>query len=376
MAEQFDPYHVWLGIPPHEQPPNHYRLLSIPQFSSNPDVIESAADRQMAHLRTFQIGERSDLSQKLLNEVSAARVCLFNQQQKAAYDQELRKQMLPPEAEAADVSETDDVSETSDVIVRTGTKATARQPNRSAARPGVILGVVALVIVLVAAVLFINRTPSQTPIAKTPPPVPAGPTPPKNKLNYLVLSVNQAGSTAEIDDLRVVDLKTNRVFYQNNFDGGKTEHLSLLFRRNDNSPEGKRWHDDPTKTRIVDGRLRLECEGFRRNGAGAYESHATMILKQKLPDDFSIEFSVKKLQWSGHFFFDIISEPRIGSLARASLRYSGSKITEAKAFHHKEVAINLNAPTGKVVHYKLIKRGSELTFQINGTKVAQFSEER
>jgi hypothetical protein len=25
----FDPYHVWLGIPPHEQPPNHYRLLGI-----------------------------------------------------------------------------------------------------------------------------------------------------------------------------------------------------------------------------------------------------------------------------------------------------------------------------------------------------------
>ncbi len=99
MAERFDPYHVWLGIPPREQPPNFYRLLSIPPFSSDPDVIESAADRQMAHLRTFQIGRHSDLSQKLLNEVAAAaRVCLFNEEQKAAYDQRLRQEMLPPEA--------------------------------------------------------------------------------------------------------------------------------------------------------------------------------------------------------------------------------------------------------------------------------------
>ena len=25
--EAIDPYHKWLGIPPHEQPANHYRLL-------------------------------------------------------------------------------------------------------------------------------------------------------------------------------------------------------------------------------------------------------------------------------------------------------------------------------------------------------------
>jgi hypothetical protein len=29
MAGPFDPYHRWLGIPPQEQPPNHYRLLAL-----------------------------------------------------------------------------------------------------------------------------------------------------------------------------------------------------------------------------------------------------------------------------------------------------------------------------------------------------------
>ncbi len=28
----FDPYHKWLGIPPDEQPANHYRLLGLELF--------------------------------------------------------------------------------------------------------------------------------------------------------------------------------------------------------------------------------------------------------------------------------------------------------------------------------------------------------
>jgi hypothetical protein len=90
MPEAFDPYHIWLGIPPEEQPANRYRLLGIRAFETNPDVIESAADRQMAYLRTLQSGKNARLSQQLLNEVSATRVCLLNPQAKAAYDQQLR----------------------------------------------------------------------------------------------------------------------------------------------------------------------------------------------------------------------------------------------------------------------------------------------
>ncbi len=63
MPDRFDPYHQWLGIPRAEQPPNHYRLLSVPLFEPDPAVIENAADRQMAHLRVFQAGKHSKLSQ-------------------------------------------------------------------------------------------------------------------------------------------------------------------------------------------------------------------------------------------------------------------------------------------------------------------------
>lgn len=86
----FDPYHKWLGIPKWEQPPNHYRLLGIHLFENDPDVIEAAADRQMAHIRNYQAGKYSELSQRLLNELSAARLCLLNAEKKRAYDGKLR----------------------------------------------------------------------------------------------------------------------------------------------------------------------------------------------------------------------------------------------------------------------------------------------
>ena len=93
MADEFNPYHVWLGIPPEEQPANHYRLLSLRLFETDGDVIDSAADRQMAHLRTFQSGKHGELTQRLLNEVAAARICLLDPKKRAAYDQQLRAKL-------------------------------------------------------------------------------------------------------------------------------------------------------------------------------------------------------------------------------------------------------------------------------------------
>ena len=101
----FDPYRKWLGIPREEQPANHYRLLGIRLFEDDPDVISNAADRQMAHVRNFQSGQHSTLSQQLLNELSAARLCLLTPEKKAAYDAQLRailarqaQAWTPPEA--------------------------------------------------------------------------------------------------------------------------------------------------------------------------------------------------------------------------------------------------------------------------------------
>jgi hypothetical protein len=91
MADRFDCYYKWLGIPPEEQPPDHYRLLGVRRFESDLDVIDNAASRQMAHVRTFQGGPQAALSQKLLNEIARARACLLDGGAKARYDAELAR---------------------------------------------------------------------------------------------------------------------------------------------------------------------------------------------------------------------------------------------------------------------------------------------
>lgn len=93
MNANFDPYRIWLSIPVREQPPNHYRLLGIELFESDDEVISSAADRQMAHVRSFQSGAYSELSQMILNELAAARVTLLNKQKKTKYDAKLRSKL-------------------------------------------------------------------------------------------------------------------------------------------------------------------------------------------------------------------------------------------------------------------------------------------
>jgi hypothetical protein len=90
---EFDPYHKWLGIAPKDQPPNHYRLLGLQNYESDLEVVLGAVMRQSAHLKTFQLGQHAALTQKILNEVSAAKVCLLDPQRKAAYDDRLREDL-------------------------------------------------------------------------------------------------------------------------------------------------------------------------------------------------------------------------------------------------------------------------------------------
>ena len=86
----FNPYRVWLGIPANKLPADHYSLLGLETYESDADVIESAADKVMAFVKTFQNGKYSQQSQQLLNEIAAARVCLLNEKTKAEYDAQLR----------------------------------------------------------------------------------------------------------------------------------------------------------------------------------------------------------------------------------------------------------------------------------------------
>jgi formylglycine-generating enzyme required for sulfatase activity/serine/threonine protein kinase len=88
--DNFNPYYSWLGIPPEDQPPNHYRLLAIDLFQSDPGVIEAAAKRQTAYVHPHAAGKHIEQSQKLLNEITEARLCLLDPKKRALYDLQLR----------------------------------------------------------------------------------------------------------------------------------------------------------------------------------------------------------------------------------------------------------------------------------------------
>ncbi|QDU27368.1 hypothetical protein ETAA8_24550 [Anatilimnocola aggregata] len=93
--KSFDPYHAWLGIPPKDQPPNHYRLLGLELFEADGKVIENAADRQRTFVKQYQSGPQGPISQKLMNELSQAMICLLNPASKAKYDDALKATLQP-----------------------------------------------------------------------------------------------------------------------------------------------------------------------------------------------------------------------------------------------------------------------------------------
>ncbi len=136
MSEIFDPYHEWLGIPAAEQPASYYRLLGIPALETSPSVIDNAANQRMAHLRTFQSGKHAAESQRLLNEVAAARVCLLNAAKKATYDEELRKRLAPKKSLVVAQPAESGLDEIFAMPIATGASATGGRIGASAIAKG------------------------------------------------------------------------------------------------------------------------------------------------------------------------------------------------------------------------------------------------
>ena len=117
----------------------------------------------------------------------------------------------------------------------------------------------------------------------------------------MLMSV-QAGSTTDIDNLRVVDLDTGTTVYTNSFSAASdaTNKLNLFY-----YPQG---NDNPTNlvtngpmTRVVSGKLRLETTGFGANGSGGYNSHSEAEYTASLPRNFFVDFDAVRLQWAGAF---------------------------------------------------------------------------
>ncbi len=94
--EVFDPYLHWLGIDAAARPVNHYSLLGLSLFEADPVKISAAADERMRVIRQYQAGPRGVFTQKILNELARAKICLLNPVSKPAYDQALHQLLYPP----------------------------------------------------------------------------------------------------------------------------------------------------------------------------------------------------------------------------------------------------------------------------------------
>src|SRR5882724_6577958 len=112
MSDDFDPYQKWLGIPPQEQPPNYYRLLTLKPLEANLDAIDATSAKLTEYLEARSKGKNAAHALRLLEEVAAARACLLDPESKAVYDSTLQ----PPgknRDEAATAGADDDHADTS-----------------------------------------------------------------------------------------------------------------------------------------------------------------------------------------------------------------------------------------------------------------------
>jgi len=157
----FDPYHKWLGIAPKDQPPNHYRLLGIDLFESDPDVIDTAANKQMAHLQSCATGPHTAASQKLLNEIAAARLCLLDPKKKAGYDAMLKASQPPVQskkpASASTTASASDPRVANDFGTMSSPRARQKpKPQEASSKKGLLIGIagVAAVAVIGGILLF------------------------------------------------------------------------------------------------------------------------------------------------------------------------------------------------------------------------------
>ncbi|MDR1053930.1 MAG: hypothetical protein LBL39_07115 [Planctomycetaceae bacterium] len=81
-----DVYQVWLKIEAKNRPLSFYQLLRLRQFEDNAEQIRKNYRLLNAHVRKFASGDYVEESQKLLNELAKAMLCLTDAARKLEYD--------------------------------------------------------------------------------------------------------------------------------------------------------------------------------------------------------------------------------------------------------------------------------------------------
>src|SRR3990172_6725775 len=92
MAEPLDVYRDWLGIADAARPLNDYQLLRKKKLEDNVEKIRAHYRKLSTQVRKYATGKYAAESQKLLNELAKAMLCLTDLQRKREYDASLGRE--------------------------------------------------------------------------------------------------------------------------------------------------------------------------------------------------------------------------------------------------------------------------------------------
>jgi hypothetical protein len=92
--KSIDVYRDWLGIKEAARPLTYYQLLRLKPFEDSAEKIREHYRKMNAHVRKFGAGEYSEQSQRLLNELAKAMLCLTDVQRKREYDISLGRETV------------------------------------------------------------------------------------------------------------------------------------------------------------------------------------------------------------------------------------------------------------------------------------------
>lgn len=89
MAKVVDVYRDWLGIQDAARPLNHYQLLRLTKFEDSGSTVRKHYQKMTSHVRRYAASDMTGRAQSLLNELTAAMLCLTDAQRKREYDAKL-----------------------------------------------------------------------------------------------------------------------------------------------------------------------------------------------------------------------------------------------------------------------------------------------
>jgi hypothetical protein len=91
FGDPFDPLDTWFDISPDEQPPDHYKLLGIERFETDPQAIADGYEARIQHLDQQLNGLYGADAEQLKVRVGQAYGVLKDGAKRAKYDASLRE---------------------------------------------------------------------------------------------------------------------------------------------------------------------------------------------------------------------------------------------------------------------------------------------